>query len=170
MFNYDLLDAKFSIKNYRSNNEPFFLQIDDKSNNLHDKYEKIEEYIETNLSILSKEIKDFYIYYKTIDKEIYINNWTFMSLSNIIEICNKYKLQNINTIDIAFKYHGMGHIKILFYDPRINSLNFRMDGGSNSYDREYNFKKLIEYNSNDPPQDISYNFEILLNNIQYNTI
>ena len=170
MLDYNLLNVKFSIKNYRSNNEPFFLQIDDISNNFNEKYENIEEYIETNLSILSKEIKDFYIFFKTLDQEIYINNWTFMSLSNIIEIYNKYKSKNINTIDIAFMYHGMGHIKILYYDPRINSINFRMDGGSNSYDREYNFKKLIEYNSNDPPQDISYNFEVLLNNIQYNVI
>ena len=170
MFDYNLLNTKFSVKNYKSNKEPFFLQIDDISNNSYDKYENIGEYIENNLSILSKEIKDFYIFYKTIDKELYINNWTFMSLSNIVEIYKKYKTQNINTIDIAFKYSGMGLIKILFYDPRIDCINFRFDGGANLYDREYNFVKLVEYNSNNPPQDISYNFDILLNNIQYNVM
>jgi len=170
MHKYDYLDIKLGIKNYNSNNKPFFLQIDDTSNNSNQYYEQIYEYIAINVDFLPKNIINFYIYCKTTDKEIYINKWTFMSLSNIVKIYEKYKLQNINTIDIGFRYDGMGYIKVLFYDPRIDMLNFRMDGGPNSYEREYNFKKLIEYNNNDPSNDISYNFDILLNNMSYNAI
>ena len=170
MHKYNYLDIKLGIKNYNSNNKPFFLQIDDTSNNCNEDYEKIDEYTESNLIFLPKYIINFYIYCKTIDKEIYINKWTFMSLSNIVKIYENYKSQNINIIDIAFRYDGMGYIKVLFYDPRIDKINFRMDGGSNSHEREYNFNKLIEYNNNNPPNDISYNFDILLNNMSYNVI
>jgi len=178
MHKYDYLDIKYGIKNYTSNNKPFFLQIDDFSNNNNEDYKKVDEkehdkvdkYIEINLNILPKYIRDFYIYCKTIDKEIYINTWTFMSLSNILKIYENYKSQNIKIVDIAFRYHGMGNIKVIFYDTRIDRINFRMDGGSNSHEREDNFNKLIEYNNNIPPDDISYNFDILLNNISYNVI
>ena len=170
MHKYDYLDIKYGIKNYTSNNKPFFLQIDDVSNNNNEDYKKVDEYIETNLNILPKYIKDFYIYCKTIDQEIYINKWTFMSLFNILKIYENYKSQNIKIVDFAFRYDGMGNIKVLFYDTRIDHINFRMDGGSNSHEREDNFNKLIEYNNNIPPNDISYNFDILLNNISYNVI
>tara|TARA_Y100000389_G_scaffold181754_1_gene197711 strand:- start:2867 stop:3403 length:537 start_codon:yes stop_codon:yes gene_type:complete len=178
MNKYEYLDIKFGIKNYNSNNKPFFLQIDDVSNNcnedykkVHEKeYDKVDKYIEINLNILPIYIRDFYIYCKTIDKEIYIHKWTFMSLSNILKIYENYKSQTIKIVDIAFRYDGMGNIKVLFYDPRIDKINFRMDGGSNSHEREDNFNKLIEYNNNEPPNDISYNFDILLNNISYNVI
>lgn len=177
MYKYDYLDIKLGIINYNSNDKPFFLQIADNSNNSNNSnedyekaHEKVNEYIETNLNILPKYIRDFYIYCKTIDQEIYINKWTFMSLSNILKIYENYKSQNIKILDIAFRYDGMGNIKVVFYDTRIDAINFRMDGGSNSYDREENFNKLIQYNINIPPKDISYNFDILLNNISYNVV
>ena len=52
MQKYDYLDIKLGIKNYNSNNKPFFLQIDDTSNNCNEDYLKIDEYIEINLNFL----------------------------------------------------------------------------------------------------------------------
>ena len=40
----------------------------------------------------------------------------------------------------------MGHIKVLSCDLNTHLLFYRSDGGSNGWDREFNFKELLKYN------------------------
>ena len=47
--------------------------------------------------------------------------------------------------DIAFQYAGMGHIVVLSCDLDNHLLFKRRDGGSNDYDREVNYKNLLNY-------------------------
>ena len=46
----------------------------------------------------------------------------------------------------------MGHIKVIYYNTKFNKLFFRRDGGSNGYDREFNYnamKELSKINNHD---------------------
>lgn len=38
-------------------------------------------------------------------------------------------------IDVGSIYHGLGHYVVLSYDPHLDKFFFRMDGGSNEYER-----------------------------------
>jgi len=55
------------------------------------------------------------------------------------------KNDEIYTVDLAFKYRGMGHILIMFYNRKTGQFLYRYDGGSNGYDREYNYNRLKNY-------------------------
>ena len=97
-------------------------------------------------------IPDFLVtFYKTInsiDREFYINNWTFLSFNKIITIKTEYLKDNIHAIDIAYTYLGMGHILLAFYDSKTEKIILRYDGGSNGYDREANYLALKNYYNN----------------------
>ena len=133
---------KISTPEWSSNNMPAMLQsisgeiIKDKS---------IEKKL--NSINLPNEIKDFYKEIGTTLQEIYINEWTFFSIQNIIKMVEDYKKDNIETIDFAYKYLGMGHVKVAFYDTRYQTIFYRNDGGSNGYDRQDNFEKLKNFNN-----------------------
>ena len=149
---------QYSAPDHNSANQAFFMQnpSDDPSiakNQL--TKDKIDEY--TKRYMVSKELSDgktipiFPESLKTffVDKpytcEIYIKNWTIMSLQNMIERFESVSADGILALDIAFRYSGMGHINVLFYDP-INQCYFiRWDGGSNGYDRKDNYNKLKQY-------------------------
>ena len=45
---------------------------------------------------------------------------------------------------LAFRYLGMGHIEVISCDLNSHLLFKRYDGGSNGYDREDNYNKLIK--------------------------
>ena len=95
---------------------------------------------------LQQLLKNFYKYINVYDKEIYINEWKFLSLNNTLERINDFNQKNnIYVIDLAIKYHGMGWVYVLFYDPKIKKYKIRFDGGSNGFDRQSNENNLIEY-------------------------
>jgi len=117
--------------------------------------DKIDEY--TNRYVVSKKLSNgqrlpifpdalkAFLVNKPYSCEIYINNWTIMSMQNMIERFETVSTDGILALDIAFRYSGLGHIKVIFYDP-INQCYFiRWDGGSNGYDREINYNKLKQY-------------------------
>ena len=141
----------FSSKNYDSCKQPFFIQnsemeITDYKNNINNN----DQDIFYNLDL--ENIPDFLIsFYKTInciDREFYINDWTFLSFNKIITIKTEYIKDNIQAIDIAFTYLGMGHILLAFYDSKTEKIKLRYDGGSNGYDREANYLALKNYYNN----------------------
>tara|TARA_B110000858_G_C17731837_1_gene440512 strand:- start:283 stop:744 length:462 start_codon:yes stop_codon:yes gene_type:complete len=132
-----------SSENYVSPNQPFFM-IDvlnepllcDKSENIDSIvfYEKLDQ---TNLPTI---IRDLYIKIQSYNQEIYLNNWTFFSLDEIIKRNKILNENNIKAIDICLQYRGLGHINVIHYDYTNNTFYERYDGGSNGYDREINWE------------------------------
>ena len=87
---------------------------------------------------------------KTIDK-INILQATLKSMhcsiSNILEKMSIDDQKNV--FDIGFRYLGLGHLEILSCDLTNHLLFFRRDGGSNGWDREDNYKDLMNYKTGD---------------------
>ena len=60
----------------------------------------------------------------------------------------------------------MGWIKVIYYNIKFNKLFFRVDGGSNNYDRKHNYdnmKNISEIDNIEYINELSYNFEEILN-------
>ena len=55
----------------------------------------------------------------------------------------------VAVFDVGFQYYGLGHIRVLACDLENHLLFYRPDGGSNGWDREANYKKLINYDKNE---------------------
>lgn len=82
----------------------------------------------------------------TSNREIYFNNWTLLSLDKALDIYKNYKIHKQEFIyDFAVRYVGMGHIIVACINLKDGGLLYRSDGGANGYEREDNFKFLIEY-------------------------
>lgn len=152
---------QYSTPEYNSADQPFFMQNPTDEPDLEKKVltkEKIDEYtkryivsknsygkgIDNNNSVFPDSLKTFFVG-KPYTCEIYINEWTIMSMQNMIERFESVYPDNILALDIGFKYMGMGHVKVLFYDPVNKCYFFRHDGGSSGYDREYHYDILKKY-------------------------
>tara|TARA_B100000902_G_scaffold395364_2_gene453792 strand:- start:4959 stop:5555 length:597 start_codon:yes stop_codon:yes gene_type:complete len=168
-------EIKNSQKRYDSTMAPFFRPYED--DNIDDiKSESIiPETDFTNIDSINnfshlcdnKDIQDFFINNNGIDREIYIKEWIFFSIEKVLSLDEMYKLSNINNIvDLGYIYHGMGWVIVAFYYIPNKNIYFRMDGGSNGYDRMENFNrlknidKLLESNEN------GINFSQFLNKIE----
>ena len=139
--------------NYDSTQAPFFMQCinNDNSYNISNiqldttHYNLINDF--KNL-LLPNDISDFFINNKAFNNEIYINQYTFFSIKKILQLSQHYKNDNINNIiDIGFIYKGMGWISVIYYNTNFNKIFFRDDGGSNNYDRNYNYNLLKKISS-----------------------
>ena len=137
----DLLKgAKISSPGFKSSDQPCFMSE-----------EKVDDFVMSNKSIpelpdgLNRHIK---ILYEIIgpDKEVYIGDWTIMSLNEALE---RYKIYcsegQKNVFDIGYKYAGMGHIDVIACNIYNHLLFNHHDGGSNGYDRIYNHDKMVKY-------------------------
>lgn len=134
-----------SSENYVSHNQPFFMSDSLRESLLGDKSENIDSIVfyekldQTNLPNI---IRDLYIKNRSYNQEIYLNNWTFFSLDEIIKRNKILNENNITAIDICLQYRGMGHIKIVHYDYTNDTFYERYDGGSNGYDRNQNWENF----------------------------
>jgi hypothetical protein len=139
-----LKNAKISRENYDSTNEPFFMN--DYSVDFKENYNEIPEIPKS----LNRHIKLMYQIIGNSKIEIYINEYTIMSLDKCLE---NYKHLCDNgqelVFDFGYRYLGMGHIEMISCDLSNHLLFKRNDGGSNGYDREDNYQKLLKYNSGD---------------------
>ena len=64
-------------------------------------------------------------------------------------------------------YYGMGWVIVVFYYIKTGKLYFRMDGGSNGYDRMENFNKLKDLdNSIHDKIDRGIDFNEFINRIE----
>lgn len=80
------------------------------------------------------------------NRELYLDDWCFMSLKSCMEKYRYYLSRNQDKVfDIAYKYDGMGHVKVLSCDLQNHLLFYRDDGGSNDYEREANLEVIINY-------------------------
>jgi hypothetical protein len=158
----------FSPRNHDSTFLPFFLpNIDNENQNI--------SIIEDNNLLLNikfkelnliKSITDFYLDNEAYNREMYIENWTFFSITKILELVKHYIENNINNIvDLGFIYHGMGHIKVVYYNKITKKIHFRMDGGSNDYDRIANFNELKKISNNELADAGGIDFTYFINNI-----
>tara|TARA_Y100000816_G_scaffold277627_1_gene247974 strand:- start:378 stop:869 length:492 start_codon:yes stop_codon:yes gene_type:complete len=145
------LMIQHSISNYDSTNEPFFARnIDNDINNTNS-----INVIDNNIDLLNQlkeinlddNIKEFLLENNAITKELYINDYTFFSIQKIIELYNNRKKDNVeNIIDICFTYEGLGWIRVAYYNSKFHKIYFRLDGGSNDYDRMENYNNLKNLN------------------------
>lgn len=161
----------FSPRNHDSTLQPFFLPNVDNDSNENQNTSIIEDNnlllnIEFKELNLIKAITDFYLDNEAYNKEMYIENWTFFSITKILELVKHYTSHNINNIvDLGFIYHGMGHIKVVYYNKITKKIHFRMDGGSNDYDRIANFNEVKKISNNEILQTDGIDFTYFINNI-----
>ena len=136
-----LKNSKLSSDNHQSSNKPFFMS--DRASNFKIGYKSIPELPNK----LNRNFKTLYEVIGDPKKEVYINEWTIMSLDESLkrykELCSNNQK---NVFDIGYRYLGMGHIEMLSCNLYNHLLFCRRDGGSSGIEREYNYKKLLEFN------------------------
>ena len=137
--------SNVSCNDYDSTKQPFF-SSDSSQNKFTINFQSLSNYnipetLNRNIILIYKILGD-------PDKEIYIGEWTIMSLKKSLSIyqdfCNNG--QN-NVFDIGYRYIGLGHIELISCDLKTHLLFYRRDGGSNGYDREANYKNVIKNGS-----------------------
>ena len=136
-----------SKSNYSSKDNATFSFDDDKEK--FDIRESVIDFRDYFLQI-PKDLNDNIIMiYRLIgnyDIELYLDDWCFMSLKTCLNKYQYYLSRNQDKLfDIAYKYNGMGHVKVLSCDLQNHLLFYRDDGGSNDYDRELNLEQAITY-------------------------
>jgi hypothetical protein len=140
-----LKNASISNSDYVSSREPFFMNCNNcepfQQYNMLYSGEQIPEGLNRNIKVI----------YELLGhqrKEIYYGPWTIMSIDEALqrykELCRRGQTQ---VFDIGYKYGGMGYIDVLSCDLTSHLLFYRVDGGSNDYDRLYNLNKLISEGS-----------------------
>jgi hypothetical protein len=84
-------------------------------------------------------------------KNVEYQSWILFSLYDVEQRCNNFKKHNQNrVVDFSCIYMGMGHVLVSSFDPETQQIFYRMDGGSNGYEQEDNWKKIIAYTSSKP--------------------
>ena len=106
-----LKDSKISREDYDSTQEPFFKK--DKKDEFimnHKNLPKIPESLNHHIKVMYELIGD-------PNKEVYIGEWTILSLSKSLKNYKQYcDDDQKNVFDIGFQYMGMGHIMVLSCD------------------------------------------------------
>ena len=137
--------CKISSENHKSSRLPFFSRDYDPAF-FFTNFKCINEYKIPNK--LNRNIKFIFQLLADGEKEIYIGEWTIMSLKQCTE---RYKdfCENgqHNVFDIGYRYLGMGHIEVISCDLNTHLLFYRPDGGSNGYDRYDNYQNVIKNGS-----------------------
>ena len=138
-----LKDGQMSGEDYDSAQMPFFMK--DKNNEFKVNNKDIPKLPEG----LNRNIKLMYELIGNPDIEVYIRDWTFLSLNKAIEVYNDYVNNNQTKVfDIGFMYIGMGHIKVLSCDLENHLFFYRFDGGSSGHDRILYRNQILNYDKN----------------------
>jgi hypothetical protein len=142
----DVLEkCNISTNNYLSSEKPFFY-----SDTNQQPFQQFNNLFTSHLMPegLNNNIKNIYEILGDPKKEIYFDAWTIMSLQEALERYDKLSKQGqTNVFDIGYKYAGMGYIDVLSCDLTDHLLFYRVDGGSNDYDRVDNLNNLINNGS-----------------------
>ena len=95
---------------------------------------------------LPPKIKKIYQIIGETNVEHYTENWILITLDKIKLIHDKYIAKGQHRAnDFALIYTGMGHVAVCSYDPETDKIYYRMDGGSNGYDRDDYYKFAYTY-------------------------
>ena len=136
-----LKKAKVSSGDFDSTHEPFFKPDTEKVD--------FEFDHENNIIVpegLNRNIGLIYDILGNSKKEIYIGEWTIMTLEKALEQYDYYCKDNQKRVfDIGFRYLGMGHIELIACDLETHLLFYHRGGGSNGWDREANYNDIIKY-------------------------
>ena len=96
--------------------------------------------------------------------EYYFGRWALRSLKHVEERFNLMKeANNSRIIDFAINYCGMGHCVVCSYDSKDGRIFYRRDGGSNGWDRKYNWEFISKYI---PEDDKKHNFMTWIQDIK----
>lgn len=89
--------------------------------------------------------------------EYYFNNWTLRSLKHVDDRFKVMKEEGNNEriVDFSVRYCGMGHCVVCSYDTKDGKIFYRRDGGSNGWDRKFNWEFISKYV---PEDEKKYNF------------
>lgn len=140
-----LKTCAISSNDYVSSKEPFF-----KNDSVSQPFQQFNMLF-INAQIpegLNRNIKVIYELLGHSKREIYLDAWTIMCLDEALERYKELVSQGqTNVFDIGYKYGGMGYIDVLSCDLTSHLLFYRLDGGSNDYDRLYNLNQLIREGS-----------------------
>lgn len=134
-----------SSNDYVSSHEPFF-----KNDSASQPFQQFNMlYVNGQIPEgLNRNIKVIYDLLGHQKKEIYYGPWTIMSVDEALQRYKELTRQGqSNVFDIGYKYGGMGYIDVLSCDLTSNLLFYRVDGGSNDYDRLYNLNQLVKEGS-----------------------
>ena len=131
-----------STNNYTSSDKPLFMKNSTES---FTQYNNLKLQIPENVN---RNVKLIYEIFGNEQKEIYLDEWTIMSLEEALKRYKELCAQGQdNVFDIGFRYLGMGHIEIISCDLKSHLLFYRPDGGSNDWDRITNVNELIQKGS-----------------------
>ncbi len=144
----NILDkCNISSDSYNSTKEPFF------NNDINKDIFKLNNKVISHYNIPDNLNRNIILIYNLLSdplKEIYIGEWTIFSLKFAIEQYNLLcKANRKDVFDIGYRYLGLGHIELISCDLSTHLLFYRPDGGSNGYDREFNYNNLINNGSKD---------------------
>jgi len=134
-----ILKGKKGESNYNTIEQPFMITKPIKDG-------KIDFYTQEVNSILEnipihETLKRMYQVIGNPNIEYYYDNWTLFSLNKVKEHYDIFiKKNQTRAIDFSLIYAGLGHCIIASYDPKLNKIFYRSDGGSSGWDREINFK------------------------------
>lgn len=139
---------KFRCGQAGSENRPFFLQAPvQEPKRLVFPHENVPPELPECVKQLYKDYGDEY--------EWYLDELTILSLK-----CVRERFQG-RFLDFAFRYAGLGHVKVYFVDTTTCKVYARMDGGSNSYDRVANAQKHARYEPDEADRvDVNQLFQL----------
>lgn len=93
---------------------------------------------------LPKELIYLYLGLKTEKEELVYEGFSFMNLSIIKKTNDEHRnVGQKDFLDVGMCYAGMGYCFVLAWHKKQEKFFFRMDGGSNGYDVEYNYSRYI---------------------------
>lgn len=139
-----LENMKISNEGYNSMEMNFFSK--DSSQKL---FEVDFKEIKTLPEGINCNVKSIYEILGNMDTEIYIGEWTIMTIRKALEIYEAYKKSGRkNVFDFGFRYMGLGHIEVVSCDLDDFKIFFHPAGGSNGYDREDNFNDIVKNGPN----------------------
>lgn len=137
--------SKLSCDNYNSVDKPFF-SSDNEVKDFEMSYNDIGDIpsdINNNIMLMYKLIGNSCV-------EVYINDWTIISINEARKQYKKYCENNQFDIwNIGYRYMGLGHVEVLCCNLYNHLLFKRHDGGSNGYERVDNYNNILKFNSND---------------------
>jgi hypothetical protein len=134
--------CKISNENHTSSNLPFFSRNFNPtlflSNSKCIEQYKIPDSLNRNVKLIFELLGD-------AEREIYIGEWTIMSLKECTERYKDFcENSQKDVFDIGYRYMGMGHIEVISCDLKTHLLFYRSDGGSNGYDRYANYQDILK--------------------------
>ena len=156
-----LNESNFSIKGADTSQVPFFINSIDKDITIDDldrettpEYRgQIREF--ANLWKFPLLIRNLYLMLGSTDREFVFRGFTFFSFKKILERQKEYcKHNNDNICDLALSYDGMGWVYVLALDTVSGKYFVRSDGGSNDYDRQFNWEYYRNYVPSSKPDTL----------------